>query len=211
MSILSYIVPLQILKVSSPLNGEIKITENLGRKTLYINDTEQSGGTITGMWEKTIRNVKHSMFDIRSCLILGLGGGTLITLLNKYYPGIKITVIEFDPMIIDIAAKYFGIVASPDLAIIHADAFSWIKNNKTKFDTVIFDIYWGKFNPPKSRTPGFLKDLKRLLNNSGFVLYNSHYQNDDEEFQKFFRICQKVFPQAELILPYPYSRILKLR
>lgn len=210
MNWLSYLHPLELIKINTPINGELRVVENFGKKILYANNNEQSGGTITGMWRRAVQTINDHKLTINNCLILGLGGGTLISLFNKYYPQTKMTVIELDPVVIDIAAKYFGIVPSPNLAIIHADAFFWIKNNKNKFDTVIFDIYWGKFNPPEARTPNFLKDLKRLLNRSGFILYNSHYQKDEDNYRKFLQSCKKVFSKAELILSYPYSRILLL-
>lgn len=225
---LSYITPLEIIKFHSPLNGEIKVIESFGKRKILVNNAEQSGGTITGMWDRALkiknylprrqtgklpaRNAMQSVAggQITNCLILGLGGGTVINLLNKYYPEADITAIEIDPVMIDIYKKYFE-HNSPGVNIIQADAFSWIKKSKMKFDLIIFDLYLGKFNPKKARTSSFLKDLKRLLNISGFILFNSHYQNDEEEFQKFFRLCKKVFSQAELILRYPYSRILELR
>lgn len=218
MNLLSFLFP-QILGIfNSPLNGEIKITEHFGKRTLWVNDAEQSGGTITGMWNRSISNLRPAcrqgrsqISNLQNCLVLGLGGGTAIELLYKYYPESSIDAIEFDPVMIDIAEKYFGVKSSDKLKIIHADAFTWIKKIKKKYDLVIFDLYIGKFNPEKSRKLPFLKDLKNLLSRSGTILFNAHYQNDEGEHRRLLRDSQSVFHKVDLLLSRPYSRILLLR
>ncbi len=210
MNLLSFLNPLKITKLNSTLNGEIKVIERFGKRTLFVNDAEQSGGTITGMWENSLGSINNHQLAINNCLILGLGGGTVISLLNKYYPLIKITAIEFDLAIIDVAEKYFGIKTSASLSIIQADAFLWIREAKKKYDLVIFDLYLGKFNPEKSRELAFLKKLKALLSPNGFILFNAHYQNDEENYQKLLTICRKIYLKVELVLSRPFSRILFL-
>lgn len=212
MNLLSYITSLEIIKVNSSLNGEIKVIESFGKRTLYANNLEQSGGTITGMWGKAIKTMQQcNNGTIKQCLVLGLGGGTLIEILKKYYPEIYIDILEYDQVMIDIAKNYFGILPSKQLKIINADAFSWVRNNKNKFDLIIMDIYVGKYNPPKGQSENFLKDLKGMLTYRGIILFNRHYQEDEAEYQKFLEKCQKNFSEAKLILSYPFSRILQLR
>ncbi|MBI3379727.1 hypothetical protein HY029_03175 [Candidatus Gottesmanbacteria bacterium] len=195
----------------SPLNGEIKVVEFFGKLILYVNDAEQSGGTIAGMWQKAVKKVQSSKFKVQSCLILGLGGGTVIKILQKYYPEVYMDVIEFDLAIIDIAKKYFDIGKIDNLNIINADAFKWIKQVRNNYDLIIFDLYVGKTNPRKSRTIDFLKDLKKILKKAGIILFNAHYQNDEGEYDKLLKDCRQVFTIVDLILIYPYSRILRLR
>lgn len=209
---LSYFTPTQIARFSSQFNKKIKITEHLGKKTLYVENAEQSGGTITGMWEKTIRKMKQCNNEtMQQCLILGLGGGTLIKILKKSYPEIEITVIEIDPVMIKIAKDYFGIKSNPFLKIINEDAFKWVNNSKSsKFDLIIFDLYLGTKNPVKAAYKVFLRDLKNLLEPNGFILYNRHFQNDPQDFEILQKYCQEIFKNVKLILSYPFSRILLL-
>lgn len=214
MNWLSFIIPLELTKVTSPLNGEIKVVENLGKRTLYVNNAEQSGGTITGMWSKVIKNLKLNLpagkAGIKNCLVLGLGGGTVIHILKQHYPEIAIDVIEFDPVIIDIAAKYFGITPSAKLNVIQDDAFARMKKSKNKFDLIVSDLYLGKLNPGSSRRVNFLENLEKRLNKSGIILFNAHYRSDEDKYREFLQACREVFPKVKLILAYPYSRILLL-
>lgn len=213
MSWFSYLHPLEITKIDSPINGELKVVENFGKRILYANDKEQSGGTITGMWGKAIRKMQqcHNV-TIRQSLMLGLGGGTAINILRESYPKVEMTAVEIDPVMIKIAEEYFGIKNDSCLKIINADAFNWLKrqNGNRKYDFILFDLYLGMFNPAKARTLAFLKRLKSLLEPKGAILYNAHYQNDEAQYQKLLKECIRIFPRAELILSYPYSRILFL-
>lgn len=210
MSWLSFITPIEIAKINSSLNGEIKVVERLGKRILYTNGNEQSGGTITGMWKKAIETIYNQQSIISNCLVLGLGGGSVIKILQKNYPRLKIEVIEFDQKVIEIAEEYFDIKASPQLRIHLKDAFTWVKQTKKKFDLIFFDVYIGKFNPDQSRKLPFLKNLEKLLSPSGFILYNAHYQQDEENFRKLLKESRMVFPNVKLLLSRPYSRILLL-
>lgn len=208
----SYFTPSEIAKFSSPFNKKIKIIQHLGKKTLYVDNAEQSGGTITGMWDKTIKKIINYKLQITNCLILGLGGGTLINILEKTYSGIEITVIEIDPVMIKIAEDYFRIKSNSFLNIIHADAFRWVgESRSSKFDLIIFDLYLGTKNPVKASYKSFLHDLKKLLDTDGFILYNRHFQNDPQDFKILKKYCQEIFRTVELILTCPFSRILLLR
>ena len=209
---LSYFTPTEIARFSAPFNKKIKITQYRGKKTLYVDNAEQSGGTITGMWRETIRRMQQCNNEtMKQCLILGLGGGTLINILKRTYPEIEITVIEIDPVMIRIARDYFGIKSNVFLEIINADAFSWVKKNKVgKFDLIIFDLYLGTKNPVKASNRIFLLDLKELLDTEGSILYNRHYQNDPKDYEILKRYCQEIFKTVKLILSYPFSRILLL-
>ncbi len=208
----SYFTPIKITHFSSPINKNIKIIKRFGAITLYVDNAEQSGGTITGMWDKTISKIKSQKSKISNCLILGLGGGTLINILNKYYPEIKITVIEIDPVMIKIAKDHFGIKSSLFLKIIRADAFKWVNESKSeKYDLIIFDLYLGTKNPVKASYKTFLRAFKNLLEPNGFILYNRHFQNDQKDFEILQKYCQEIFRTVKLILSYPFSRILILR
>ena len=92
--------------------------------------------------------------------MLGLGGGTIIKLLEKKYPQAKITTLEIDPTMIDIAQKHFDIKNSKNLKIIKADAFKWLgEKTKQKYDLILVDIFKGNQLPKKISSHIFLITL----------------------------------------------------
>lgn len=173
------------------------------------------------MWEKMIKKIRNrpkgTRFEIRNCLILGVGGGDVINTLKKYYPEIEITAIEIDPVMIMIAQKYFGLDTS-NIHVIIADAISWIRkhmssrSHKGKFDLTVVDLFVGKLNPPTCRTLNFLLKLKELSSKESIILYNSHYQEGDKsEYERFLKDCGLVFETKKEVFHYRNNRVLLLR
>ena len=214
MDLLSFVRPQVLAVIPSKIKGEIKIVESFGKKTLYVGGAEQSGGTILPMWTSAVRIMKQfSNLTVKNCLVLGLGGGTIIKILNSFYPQLAITVVEVDPCMLEATKKYFKSNLSPLVKVTISDAFSFIKNKKLfgSFDLVVVDLYIGKLNPERARRKDFLTALKKLLKGNGSILYNSHYEKrNEEDYQNFLKVCKKQFLQVSEILKYPYSRILFL-
>ena len=202
----------KILKVyKSEINGNIKIIENKGKKTVYVGGAEQTGGTITGMWKKALKVLKKRRNNSSTCLILGLGGGDVIRILKGLYPNLKMTVVEIDPVMIGMADEFFGMGVSSQLKIIKDDAWKFLKKNTVKYDLIIIDLFIGFLNPQKFRKKEFLKLLQKSLGQSGFAVYNSHYRPENPgDFSGFYEYCRQIFPKASVLVEYPFSRIILL-
>lgn len=215
MSWKSYFFPEEIGRFKSKYNQEILVREIFGKKSIVVGDAEQSGGTITGMWEKTVSVVSCQLSVVRECLVLGLGGGDVIRSLSRYYPGINITCIEIDLVMKEVYDKYFQFpfkTSKTPVNIIIDDALRWvIQRHNKKFDLITVDLYIGKLNPAPASTISFLTAVKKLLANNGSVIYNRHYdENDTKAYQNFIKLCRKVFSKAHEIIKYKYCRILLL-
>lgn len=213
MSLLSFLSPQIIAKVKSRFNGEISIVENFGEKIITVGNAQQSGGTITPMWNKAVTALFKRNRLLNSGLILGLGGGTVIGHLKKRYPQMKITAIEFDQVMIDVAGKYFGMENDNNLRIIKADAFNYVLNKieRDKFNLIVMDLFTGKYNPPESHSPEFLKKLRNFLKPGGYILFNSHYDAaKSDDLKILMQRCRQVFHFVAIVVEYKYSRILLL-
>lgn len=63
--------------------------------------------------------------------VLGVGGGSLVTFLHSVLTKAKVTCVEIEPALYDIARSYFGLPADDDrLKSIVMDAMDWINNPK---------------------------------------------------------------------------------
>jgi spermidine synthase len=213
MNIFPCLQPKVIATVKSRRNGPLSIVQCLGKRKIIAYGAEQSGGTIVPMWKEAVAALYKRNRILNSSLILGLGGGTVINALEKKYSGMRITVIEYDQEMIDVARKYFGMENGINLHIICDDAFSYVRRKKgrEKFDLIIMDLFTGKYNPGESRQFVFLKQLKNLLQPGGYILYNSHYDViKKRDLEILLEKCRKVFHTAEIVVKYKYSRILLL-
>lgn len=193
----------------SSISGEIIVLEWLGKKTLYAQGVAQSGGEYVTMWRRVLKRISRE--SIKKCLVLGVGGGTVIDLLISQNKEITISAIEKDPLIVDIAKTYFGLDTKGNVQLIIADAKDWVEKNKKSFHLVIVDLYMGRLNPSFCRQKSFLIKLKKSLMPAGQILFNAHFQPDNrKEFEKFLTLCRTVFDRVNDIFSYRYNHVLLL-
>lgn len=197
------------------------MVEYFGKLAVYVDGAPQSGAEIKPMWEKIIKNFlpkadqpQAEKLKIKNSLVLGIGGGDVIKSISKRFPQSLITAVELDPVMREIACKYFGLNKITALKIIIDDAISYISKRKTgeKFDLIVVDLFIGKLNPKDSRTFSFIQKLKMKLEKGGIILFNSHDKPDEpDEFESFYRYCQKIFTNSEIIFSYRFNRVILMR
>lgn len=209
------IFPRTVFKTKTKINGEIVVKEQLGQYTLHIQGLIQSGGIIKEIWEKPLKQVTHNKLHVTSCLVLGLGGGTVVQLIKNRWPDAKIIGIEIDPEIIKIGRKFFGLGEIKNLEIIKANAFKWVDghfndlNHQSKFDLIIVDLYLGKEFPKEVESEEFLKNLKKLLAKNGLVIFNWLKGKSEKQFEEKIK---KIFSAIERIeTPTNLFFVLKLK
>lgn len=136
----------------------------------------------------------------------------MIKEVHKCFPQSLITAVDLDPVMVDVAKKYFGLGKIANLKINIADAVNFIqRDSEEKYDLIVVDLFIGKLNPPKIHGMEFLKNLKRIKKSEGLVLYNSHFHEDDPlEFQNFKSLLKKIFKQVKEIFAYRFNRVLLL-
>jgi spermidine synthase len=196
----------KILSVQkSKYNGNLRVVRTWGMGTyIQANGLTQSGGVVTGMWKQTIKKIYNLQFKINNCLILGLGGGTLVELVKNSWPEAKITGIDIDPEIIELGKKYLGLDNS-DVHVIIGDVIK-IPNlpnfpNK-KFDLIIVDLYNGDQFPKKFEDEKFLKLMHKLISKKGILIFNRLYYKEKKiEAEKFGETLKKVFINVEVFRP----------
>lgn len=195
----------------SPVNGKIKVVARWGKKTLFVDGVPQSGGEFVAMWQKVIRDSR--LKERANCLVLGVGGGTVIESIRQYAPKSTITGIEIDPVIIKIAGEHFSMFPDSRLKILNKDAKIWLKSVKQheKHHLIIVDLFNGITNPSWTRKKTFLLLLKKLLVPSGQILFNAHYEpQNPREFEQFFTTCSLVCKEVKVVFAYRYNRVLSL-
>jgi spermidine synthase len=110
----------------------------------------------------------------RSILMLGLAGGTAYRVLRHLLPECRLTAIDIDSEIIDLARKHMNL-DSLDIEILTTDAYPWLAKNKRKFDVVFDDIYLaGKTDVfrPQAWDPELLEHLRRAVAPGGLLAVN---------------------------------------
>ena len=194
----------KILKtIYSPINGKIEVIKSLAFGTyISIGGLTQSGGIVYEIWKKTLGRIKKQKPDVKNCLILGLGGGSVSKIIKKYYPNAKITGVEIDKNMIKLGEKYLEL---RDIKSIVDDAYSFSQKElrtKNKYNLIIVDLYLGDKFPEKFETNEFLETIKRLLFREGMVIFNRlYYDKKRKEAILFANRLQKIYNNVEYFYP----------
>ena len=187
----------------SKFNGDIKVVRSLGFGTyIQVEGVTQSGGVVYEVWRSTLRKVKSQKLKVKSCLVLGLGGGSAAKLVRKYWPNCKITGVDIDPVIVELGKKYLGL-GQIRMETEICDAFTY-PLSAVRYDLVIVDLYVGDKFPEKFEKEEFLKKLTK----NKIVIFNRLYFGEKRKeaikfgnkLEKIFRNVEWFYPQANLML-----------
>lgn len=156
---------------NSEKNGRIIVEKFLFDTRIIVNECFEAGLYLIDMWNNAFKRIPKG-FKAKNILILGLGGGNIIKLLQKKYPKANINVVEWDEVMIDIAKNLKLFSMTPLVRISHRDAFLLLKTMTEKFDIVIVDLFTGPVPPAFLEDEIFLSNLKKVLNQDGFLFVN---------------------------------------
>lgn len=171
----SYIIPIKIFKKKSERSKIIEVTWANGELVLDSENTNYSYGSLQRILRYGLRNIGYDkILKMDNILLLGVAGGSVIkTLVDEIeYKG-KITGVEIDSEIIQIANQYFDLDKIKQLEIIIDDAFEFVLKTKNKYDLIIIDIFEDIKMPNFLFESFFSERICFLLKNNGFVLFNT--------------------------------------
>ncbi len=191
-------IPQIIYTTDSLYNGKVEVLQVGHTKKIRVDGISQSLNWDAPscrklIWGKTADLLKREIPDLSSILILGLGGGTMQHLISKdFEPSPYIVSVELDPVMVDIAKKFFDVDTIPNHRIIVADAFAVVADpaeydlGKGSFEAVMVDIYIGENFPDLGDSGNFIALLKDMVIPGGLVAFNRIYiESHQEEVDSF--------------------------
>lgn len=171
----SYLYPIKIFKKKSARSKVIEVTWANGELVLDSENTNYSYGSLQRILRYGLRNIGYDkVLEMDHILVLGVAGGSVIkTLVDEIeYKG-KITGVEIDPEMIQIANQYFNLNQIQQLDIIIDDAFEFVLKTKDRYDLIIIDIFEDTNMPNFLFEKFFSERVCFLLKDQGFVLFNT--------------------------------------
>ncbi len=205
MSILDFLTGTSVLeKAESPINGQIEVVRDLTWGTyIKVGGLTQSGGILKQVWKETLSYISKFDLEIKSVLILGLGGGSVATLIRDYWPKAKITGVDIDPLMVGLGKKYLGL-GKIDIDIKISDAYDF---SGGKYDLVLVDLYNGDKFPEKFGDEKFLKMVKKNLSKGGAAIFNRLYGPEHRTAaMRFGKKLEKEFGKVDYF--YPQANVM---
>ncbi len=187
--ILSFLIPINIYKRKSSVSNSLEVTWANGELVLDSKNTNYSYGSLQRILRKGLKAIGFETINkMESILVLGVAGGSVIkTLVNEIkYKG-KITGVEIDPEIIEIANTYFKLYKIPNLTIVIDDAFEFVLKTNETFDLIIIDIFQDTNMPNFLFEKFFIDRIGTLIKSGGYILFNTMLtkQSDNARNQKY--------------------------
>ena len=177
---LSYFIPINVIKKNSSISKTLEVTWNNGELVLDSKNTNYSYGSLQRILKKGLKYIgfeRIRKFD--NILILGVAGGSVIkTLVDEVKFKGKITGVEIDKDVVEIANKYFKLNEIKNLEVIVDDAFEFVLKTKDKYDLIIIDIFQDTTMPNFLFEDFFINRINFLLNVDGFILFNTMVINE---------------------------------
>ncbi|MCD0465438.1 spermidine synthase [Flavobacterium sp. ENC] len=173
--IFSYLIPIKILKKKSSRSKVIEVTWANGELVLDSENTNYSYGSLQRILRYGLRTIGYkNILEMDHILLLGVAGGSVIkTLADEIeYKG-KITGVEIDSDIIQIANQYFNLDQIKQLEIIIDDAFEFVLKTKEQYNLIIIDVFEDIKMPNFLFEKFFSERVCSLLKNRGFILFNT--------------------------------------
>ena len=180
--ILSYLIPMNVFQKESVLSKNLEITWNNGELVLDSKNTNYSYGSLQRVLRTGLKAIGHEkIVSMQNILVLGVAGGSVIKVLSHEigYKG-KITGVEIDRSIIELANTYFHLNKIPNLEIIITDAFDFVMKSEEKYNLVIVDIFQDNLMPDFLFSDDFIRRIPFLLKKQGTILFNTMIVNKND-------------------------------
>ncbi|MFM7023534.1 MAG: spermidine synthase [Flavobacteriales bacterium] len=180
--LLSYFVPQKGKVYKSKISGQLELNWYDGKLMLDSENANYSYGALQRALAEGLHHIGNSRVEsFKQILVLGMGAGSVIETLRKDFQNKgKITAVEMDPVVVDIAKKYFRVDTFSNLYIVMQDAFVFVKESTSKYDFIIVDLFIDRQTPEQFSSPEFLESLIKMLSPEGRVLFNT--VNVEDEF-----------------------------
>ena len=156
----------------------LTVTEGDGVRHLRFDASNQSAIDLSDGYTSTIAYPNYLDLalackpDAKRVLVLGLGGGAVTKRWWRDYPDMTIDTVEIDPVVIDVAQRYFGLPDDERIRVVNKDARRFVQESSAKYDVVIVDCYYADSLPSHLTTREFLAEAKARMEPDGVLAYN---------------------------------------
>lgn len=190
-------IPKVLYEVDSQFNNKITVMQIGKTRKLLVDKVTQSlnwdsPSAEKKVWGRVVDVLKENEPELKNILVLGLGGATMQHLISKAFPGIQITSVELDPVMVDVAKKYFDIDAIPNHKIVVADACAVIVEpekyglTSQSFQAIVVDIYTGEKYPELGKSGNFMSALVKMALPGGLIIFNRIYLESHQDDVNIF-------------------------
>lgn len=105
-------------------------------------------------------------------LVVGLGGGSFPLLLCRCLPRLAVDVVELNPVVVDVAQRFFGVREDERLRIHVDDGAHFMRREGPRYDLLFLDAFSEEGTPGHLKAPAFFEEVLRRLAPGGVAVCN---------------------------------------
>ena len=109
----------------------------------------------------------------RDVLFVGLGAGSSEKRLWRDFPRLRLHAVELDPVVVDVAYRYFALPRDPRLTVEVGDGRSFLAGSQRRWDVIVIDAFFADAIPAHLVTQEFLELVRSRLAPGGVVVTNA--------------------------------------
>ncbi|MFN2468381.1 MAG: spermidine synthase [Gaiellaceae bacterium] len=181
----------------------LAVVEGEGERTLRFDSSYQSAMSLDDpfatLWDYTDYLQLGFAYNprARDVLFIGLGGGTAPKRVWRDFPALRLQAVELDPVVVDVAYRFFAVPKHPRLRIAARDGRRWLAENDRRWDVIVLDVFFGDGIPFHMTTQEFLELARSRLAPGGVIVTNliGTVRGDGSKlFRSVYRTYRSVFP-----------------
>lgn len=185
----------------------VEVTEQDGVRSLHLGSvTVQSSMRIAAPYELVITYTRAMMSyllfkpEASEVLAIGLGGGSIPKFIRHKLSGVRTTVVEINPQVVQVARSHF--LLQPDdeyLQVVVGDGAEYIRTSETPADVLMVDSYDTHGIAKNLSSQEFYEQCRDALNLDGMLVVN--LWGSDKNFGTYLERIENAFDGRALILP----------
>lgn len=135
-------------------------------------------------------------------LFIGLGGGTGPRQFAAMYPDVTIDAVDVDPVVVDVAQRFFAVKPGPRLRLHVEDGRVFLQRTTQSWDLIIIDAYtvnqYGSTIPPHLCTRQFFQLASARLTPDGLLHFHCAASRIAVLPRALYKTLREVFPSVEV-------------
>jgi spermidine synthase len=139
--------------------------------------------------------------DARDYVMVGVGGGSSLKRLWRDFPQLRLQAVELDPVVVDVAHRYFALPRDPRLDVEVEDGRRFLARDDRRWDVIALDAYFSDSIPFHLTTREFLELVRSRLRPGGVVVANvigALEGRSSRLLRSFYRTYRSVFPTVAI-------------
>lgn len=164
------------------LGHQLEVKQHKGKYVLDADHVNYSFGGLHQVFRDAFKRAGVDELLIKEALVLGFGAGSVAGILvEEYNKKCRITGVEMDEVVIDLAKRYFNIDRFSNLTLYQQDALVFIRNNHQMFDFVVIDLYIDFSVPAFAESESFLQQVAASMEKDAVLFFNKMIYNIESE------------------------------